>query len=588
MASVVLVIASLYWAKAVLIPLALALMLTFLLQPVVAALHRRGLGRTPAAVLVVMLLGLVLGAVGGVVIMQFSSLAAELPSYQDNLKHKIDDLQNVSKGGVLEKIQETIAELTRKFEHNPPSTTASQEPVAVQTSGFSLVSYVPSLLGFLADAGLVLVLLLFILIAHDDLRDRLFRLIGYARLTDTTKAFDEAGQRISRSLLMQAIVNGTYGCAVGLGLFCFGLPYAMLWGLLAAVWRFIPYVGPALAALLPIALSLAVFAGWVKPLLVGGLFVLLELVTNMILEPLLYGRSAGVSQVALLMAFAFWTWLWGPVGLLLATPLTVCLGVLGKYVPHLTFLDVLLSDELVPELNRYYQRLVARDQDGAVEIVEDLLETQTLTDVYDAVLLPALYYTEQDQRRDNLTAEEARFIYQSTSELVDNLGASQTATSTVAVAVVPEEDAAAALPPKVRILACPAHDEADAVALQMLQHVLDPRRFAVECTKTTLLTAEVLSLVEQAAPALVCIGLVPPGGFAQTRYLCKRLRARFPTLPIVVGCWGGPKDEAEHLARLRLDSIAHTSTTLLETRNQIMQLPQIHPPLVSQAVVSVA
>jgi predicted PurR-regulated permease PerM len=588
MASVVLVIASLYWAKAVLIPLALALMLTFLLQPVVAALHRRGLGRTPASVLVVMLLGLVLIAVGGVVIMQFSSLAAELPSYQDNLKHKIDDLQSVSKGGVLEKIQATIADLTRQFEHNPTSTAAPQEPVAVHTSGFSLVSYVPSLLGFLADAGLVLVLLLFILIAYDDLRDRLFRLIGYTRLTDTTKALDEAGQRISRSLLMQAIVNGTYGCAVGLGLFCFGLPYALLWGLFAAVWRFIPYVGPALAALLPIALSLAVFTGWVKPLLVGGLFVLLELLTNMLLEPLLYGRSAGVSQVALLMAFAFWTWLWGPVGLLLATPLTVCLGVLGKYVPHLTFLDVLLSDELVPELNRYYQRLVARDQDGAVETVEDLLETQTLADVYDAVLLPALYYAEQDQRRDNLTAEEARFIYQSTSELVDNLGASQTATSTVAVAVVPEEDAAAALPPKVRILACPAHDEADAVALQMLQHVLDPRRFAVECTKTTLLTAEVLSLVEQAAPALVCIGLVPPGGFAQTRYLCKRLRARFPTLPIVVGCWGGPKDEAEHLARLRLDSIAHTSTTLLETRNQIMQLPQIHPPLVSQAVVSVA
>ena len=155
------------------------------------------------------------------------------------------------------------------------------------------------------------------------------------------------------------------------------------------MWRFIPYVGPALAALLPIALSLAVFDGWVKPFLVGGLFVLLELVTNMILEPLLYGRSAGVSQVALLMAFAFWTWLWGPVGLLLATPLTVCLGVLGKYVPQLAFLDILLSDEQVIELNRYYQRLVARDQDGAVEIVEELLETQPLTDVYDTVLLPA-------------------------------------------------------------------------------------------------------------------------------------------------------------------------------------------------------
>jgi len=306
------------------------------------------------------------------------------------------------------------------------------------------------------------------------------------------------------------------------------------------------------------------------------------------LEPLLYSRSAGVSPVALLIATAFWAWLWGPVGILLAIPLTVCLGVLGKYVPHLTFLDVLLSDEQVPELNRYYQRLVAWDQDGAVEIVEELLQTQPLTDVYDAVLLPALYYTAQDQRRNNLTAEEAHFIYQATSELVDNLGASQAATAVVEVPVAPEEDAGAALPPKVRILACPAHDEADEVALQMFQHVLDSRRLEVDVTRATLLTAEVLALVEQTAPTLVCIGLVPPGGFAQTRYLCKRLRARFPALPIVVGCWGGPQDEAEHLARLDLDGIAHTSTTLLETRNQILQLPQIPMRLAPHAVPSVA
>src|SRR5712691_4435771 len=588
LASLVLVIASLYWAKAVLVPLALALMLTFLLQPIVAALHRRGLGRAPAAVLVVMLLGLGLGAVGWAVITQFSSLMSELPRYQDNLKQKIDDLQSASRGGAFEKIQETIAELARKFEHSPPPTTAPQEPVAVTTPGSSLVAYVPSLLGFLAGTGLVLLLVLFMLIAHGDLRDRLCRLIGYGRLTDTTKALDEAGPRISRYLLRQSIVNGTYGDAVGLGLFCLGVPYALMWGLLAAALRFIPYVGAPVGAVLPIALSLAVFAGWVQPLLVIGLFVLLELVASMILEPLLYSRSTGVSPVALLIATAFWGWLWGPVGILLAIPLTVCLGVIGKYVPQLAFLDVLLSDGQVTELNRYYQRLVARDQDGAVEIVEDLLQTQTLTDVYDAVLLPTLYYAQKDQRRDNLTAEEARFIYQATSELVDNLGASQAATAAAEVPVVPAEDATAALAPKVRILACPAHDEADGVALQMLQHVLDPMRFAVEFTKTTLLTAEVLSVVQQTSPEIVCIGLVPPGGFAQTRYLCKRLRARFPTLPIVVGCWGGTKDEAEHLARLGLDSIAHTSTTLLETRHQIMQLPQIHIPLVSQAVASVA
>src|SRR4030095_16198144 len=192
-----------------------------------------------------------------------------------------------------------------------------------------------------------------------------------------------------------------------------------------------------------------------KPLLVGGLFVLLEIATNALLEPLLYGRGAGVSQVAILMAIAFWTWLWGPVGLLLATPLTVCLGVLGKYVPSLSFLEVLLSDEPVTELNRYYQRLVARDQDGATEIAEDLLETQTLLEVYEDVLIPALYYTKQDQRRGNLTEEEARAIYQAIHELIDDLSASQDTSSAVAVASPPEEDTATVLPPKAHILGCP-------------------------------------------------------------------------------------------------------------------------------------
>ncbi len=588
MASLVLVVASLYWARVVLIPLALAILLTFLLRPIVEALRRTGLGRTPAAVLVVLLLALVLGVVGWIVLAQFSNLASELPRYTDNLKQKVDDLQQASRGGILGKIQETIAELTREFKKNPPPTTVAQEPVAVTTPGPSLVSYLPSLLEFLADAALVVALLLFTLIAYEDLRDRLFRLIGYGRVTVTTKALDEAGQRISRSLLMQAIVNGTYGCAMSLGLFALGVPYALMGGLVGAALRFIPYVGPGLMALGLMSLSLAVFAGWLQPLLVGGLFVLLELVTYMILEPLLYGRSAGVSQVALLMAIAFWTWLWGPVGLLLATPLTVCLGVLGKYVPQLTFLDVLLSDEQVSELNRYYQRLVARNQDDAVEIVEELLKTQALIDVYDTVLVPALYYAKQDQQRDNLTAEETHSICQATRELVDNLGASQAGTSATEVLVAPEEDTAAPLAPKVRILACPAHDEADEVALQMFQHVLDSRRFEVDLTRTTLLTAEVLALVEQTAPTLVCIGLVPPGGFAQTRYLCKRLRARFPTLPIVIGCWSGMKDAAASLARLHLDSLTQVGTTLLETRQQIMQVPQIHTPTVAPARASVA
>ena len=584
--SIVLVIASLYWAKAVLISLALALMLTFLLQPIVAALHqgsqphdsrraRRHAARARARRR---------RRDGDHAIFQPGGRAAELSRQPQTQDRRFAECEQRGRAG---EIQKTFAELTKQFEHNPPSTAAPQEPIAVHTSGFSLVSYVPSLLGFLADAGLVLVLLLFILIAYDDLRDRLFRLIGYARLTDTTKALDEAGQRISRSLLMQAIVNGTYGCAVGLGLFCFGLPYALLWGLLAAVWRFIPYVGPALVALLPMALSLAVFAGWIKPLLVGVLFVLLELITNMLLEPLLYGRSAGVSQVALLMAFAFWTWLWGPVGLLLATPLTVCLGVLGKYVPHLAFLDILLSDEQVPELNRYYQRLVARDQDGAMEIVEELLETEPLVEVYERVLLPALYYTQQDQQRGNLTAEEAQAIYQATHALIDDLSTAQDTPPANAVLDTSEEDTAVVLPPPVYILGCPVHDEADELALRMLQHGLDPQRFEVKVHKATLLAAEVLSLVGQSTPALVCIGLVPPEALPGRAISVNGCGPG--SLPSRSSSGVGVAHKMRQSPSGVCASIAsHVGTTLLQTREQIMQVPYTRTPPVSPTVSSMA
>src|SRR5215831_15483807 len=588
LASVVLVIGSLYWARAVFVPLALALMLTFLLQPVVAVLHRRGLGYAPAAALVVLLLALAIAAISWGAVTQLSSLASELPRYQDNLRQKMEDLRQASQGSIFGKIQQTVAELSRKFEQSQLPAAAPQAPITVPPLLPALVSYVPSFLEFLVNAALVLVLLLFMLIAHRDLRDRLFRLVGYGRVTVTTKALDEAARRISRSLIMQAIVNGTYGSAVGLGLFCLGVPYALMWGLFAAMLRFIPYIGPTVAAVLPIALSMAVFAGWVRPFLVGGLFVLLEIATYMGLEPLLYGWGAGVSQVALLLAIAFWAWLWGPVGLILATPLTVCLGVLGKYVPYLSFLDVLLSDEPVTDLNSYYQRLVAQDQDGALEIMEELLETRTLLDVYEDVVIPALYYTKQDQRRDNLTADEALAIYRATHELIDDLSASQAAAADEAVPNVLKEVSAVVLPPPIYILVCPAHDEADEVALQMLQHVLDPGRFEIEMTRAGLLAAEVLSLVEQSTPTLVCIGLVPPGGFAQTRYLCKRLRARFPTLPIVVGCWSGTTDAVENLSRLRLDSLTRVGITLTETRQQIMQVPPTPIPPVPHTVPSVA
>ena len=246
------------------------------------------------------------------------------------------------------------------------------------------------------------------------------------------------------------------GWCLALGCSSFGVPYALLWGFLAAALRFIPYVGTLTAAALPIALSLAVFPGWTQPLLASSLFVLLEFVTNSVLEPVLYGRSTGISQVALLVAVLFWTWLWGPVGLLLSTPLTVCLSVLGKYVPPLAFLGVGLSNEPVEGMNTYYQRLVARDQDEAAAVVDEYLKTDTLVEAYDTVLLHALSYAKQDRQRDTLTADEARL------HLPEHERAGRQprrrlnpSPSAAEVPVVSEEDAAAALPPKVRMPGVP-------------------------------------------------------------------------------------------------------------------------------------
>jgi len=243
-------------------------------------------------------------------------------------------------------------------------------------------------------------------------QETLIRLIGYGRMTVTTTALQDAGARISRYLLMQSIINSVFGLAVGLGLFLIGLPYAALWGFLAAVLRFIPYIGPWVAAIIPSALALAAFEGWIWPIAVAGLFVVLELFTNMILEPLLYGDSAGVSQVALLVSVAFWTWLWGPIGLLMATPLTVCLVVLGKYVPQMEYITVLMSDQSVAEKKIiYYQRLLAMDRDEAAEIVEEYVMAHPPEQVYDAVMLPALHFARLDRERDGLTEAQEQIHF---------------------------------------------------------------------------------------------------------------------------------------------------------------------------------
>jgi predicted PurR-regulated permease PerM len=594
-ATFVLIIASLYWAQAVLIPIALSIMLTFLLSPVASASERIGLGRLPSVILIVVLTFSLLAGIGWVATLQLSSLGNELPKYTVNIKQKIADVRGAGKGGVLEKVQRAIEEVEDEIQKNAVPLRVQQKPreIVVKAEESSTFWPIPLALGPMverfAGAGLVIVLVIFMLIQREDLRNRLIRLVGYGRLTFTTRALEEAGDRISRYLLMQTIINSSFGLAVGLALYLIGVPYAVLWGFFAAVLRFIPYVGPFVAAIMPSALSLAVFEGWLWPVLVVGIFVALELLNNMVLEPLLYAESAGVSGVGLLVAVAFWTWLWGPVGLVLATPLTVCVVVLGKYVPGMDFIGVLMSDQPAMESNMsYYQRLLAMDQAEAAEIVEEHLKTHPQEQIFDGVLIPALNYARRDRELGRLTEDGEQFVFRATREILEDLNnlkpksSSDASDSSQPAAIV---QSSPVIIPKVPILGCPAHDEADELALLMFRQLLDSTKYEVAIMSDETLTSEVVSLVGEKNPAMICIAAVPPGGLAQTRYLCKRLRARFPSLKIAVGRWGIGSEDSNSILLAGADKVG---TTMIETREQMIQLCRISPHLEAQSGATTA
>ncbi|MBK5299433.1 MAG: AI-2E family transporter, partial [Vicinamibacteria bacterium] len=361
-AGTVLVIVVLYWAQALFVPIALAILLSFVLAPPVTWLER-WLGRVPAVLVVVTLVFVVLGLAGWGLARQMENLATDLPAYRVNILAKIADVRGAGKGGTVEKLQETIEEIKTEVAKADASVGSTPQRVLVATapvSGYGGFAWLGPILGPLGTAGLVVALVIFILLERRDLRDRLIGLIGHGRLTVTTKAFDEAGTRVSKQLLMQSLVNAIYGVVAGTGLYFLGVPYPLVWGTLGGALRFIPYLGPVLGAGAPILVSLAALPGWVGPIWVLSMFAVLEVFTNMVLETALYASSAGVSQVALLISVAFWTWLWGPLGLLMATPLTVCMVVLGKHVPALTFLQTLMTDTtpLASDYG-YYQRLLA-------------------------------------------------------------------------------------------------------------------------------------------------------------------------------------------------------------------------------------
>jgi predicted PurR-regulated permease PerM len=578
----VLIVVVLYWAQPVLVPLALAVLISFVLAPPVAWLER-WLGRVAAVLVAVTLVFVLLGLAGWGLVRQMENLGEELPRYRVNILAKIADVRGAGKGGTVEKLQETIEDIKTDLGKSDALAGRTTAPIITSelVSGFPAIDWLGPVVGPLSTAALVVVLVIFILLERRDLRDRLIGLFGQGRLTVTTKALDEAGTRVSRQLLMQSLACLVYGVIAGVGLYFLGVPYPLVWGALGAALRYVPYVGPVIGAGGPILASLAAMPGWTGPLLVIAMFVVLELFTNLVLETALYAGAAGVSQVALLVSVAFWTWLWGPLGLLMATPLTVCLVVLGRHVPGLSLIGSLMADTpaLAPEFS-YYQRLLARDPGEAADLIERHIRNESWGSVYDALLLPALNYAERDRLERRLSDEEETAVIDATRELLsdaaDLMRRHQTAAPPSAetpVLPAPREP--------LRVLGYAANGAADELALTMLGDLLADQPVVIEMTKTRVLASELVSLVQAHGVSVVCIGDLPPSPPSKTRYLVKRLHAALPNVRIVVGRWSPPALADDSTQPLIDAGATLVCSTLAETRDYLgglVEIPRLPAP----------
>ncbi|NHT76165.1 putative PurR-regulated permease PerM [Rhizobium sp. PP-F2F-G38] len=418
------------------VPLALSLLLTFTLAPIVSFLRRRSVPKIAAVMIAVASAFCAIALFSVVVASQVSNLAQNIPAYQRNIVVKVQTLAQAGSGdgimkhlsGIVERVGEEIQ--TRAVESQEDAAAAvptSREPMPVEIVTRSnpiqtLGNFILPLISPFATAGLVIVLVIFMLLEREDLRDRFIRLVGLNDLHRTTEALQDAGKRVGKYLLMQLVVNALYAFPITIGLWILGIPNAILWGLLTLVLRFVPYIGPVIGMILPLFLALAIAPGWSLVLWVGALFLTTELISNNVVEPWLYGSHTGLSPLAIIISAIFWSWLWGPLGLMLSTPLTVCLVVLGRYVPQFSFLDVLLGNEPVLEPHeKLYQRLLAGDPDEATANAEDYLEDEYLLDYYEKVGMPALLLGEVDRQRGVMTEAQIERFSGSVRSLVDNL-----------------------------------------------------------------------------------------------------------------------------------------------------------------------
>ena len=554
------VVATLYIAQDVLIPITLAVLLSFVLSPLVDVLRRIGLWRGAAvAVGVLVALGAI-GLIGTLLGSQAATLAADVPHYVEAVQSKVERIQVLA--------TTRVTSITRLLSGGKPATApvavparraggdktdpaalpagTQQQPLVVElaTPKSSVLAVaravIEPVLAPLETTIIVLIVAIFILMQREDLRDRFIRLFGSTDLHRTTIAMDDAGQRLSRYFVSQLGVNTCFGVVIGVGLWLIGVPSPALWGVLAGLLRFVPYVGPLLAAVAPLTLAAAVDPGWWTTIYTALLFVIVEPLTGYVVEPFLYGHSTGLSPMSVIVAAVFWTWIWGPVGLILSTPLTLCLVVMGRHVKSLEFFDVVLGDRpALSEVNRFYQRTLANDPDEALDQAEKMLADRSLVDYYDSVVLPGLKLAAADEARGTISrqraAEMTRSILAVIRDLEEHVDAKHTGTSNQQR---PIERSSTGL-----VVCVAGRGPFDDVVSAMLAQLLAQRGVGLRRIPHTSVSRELIAQLDLSTVKVIAVAYLELGGApAHLRYLLRRLRHRAPHAAIIAGLW--PKGEA--------------------------------------------
>jgi predicted PurR-regulated permease PerM len=573
LAVAVVVVAGLYLGRTVLIPITLAVLLSFLLAPIVNLLRRLYLGRVLSVlVAVVLAVGIIL-ALGGLIGEQIAELAQEVPKYASTIHAKVDTVQGFAT---------TQMNLVMRRLETPPAPAAEKRPKPVPDAGTKPMQVevrqpdptpiqlaeriITPIVDPLSTTAIVLIVAIFVLLQREDLRDRLIRLFGSSDLHRTTAAMNDAARRLSRYFLIQLGLNAGFGVITGTGLLLIGVPSPMLWGITGVLLRFVPYIGAPLAAVLPLALAAAVSPGWSMVLWTAGLYGATEAIMGQVVEPLLYGRSTGLSPFSVVVAATFWTWLWGPIGLILSTPLTLCLVVLGRHVERLEFLDVILGDRpaLTP-VESFYQRMLAGDPDEAGDQAEILLRDRPLSSYYDEVAMKGLQLAANDAARGVLTEGQLEKIKASMQELIDDLDEHddtepETRNAAESAATGPsrsEQDvprhpapgklAAEGLHPDWRggapVLCIAGRGLLDEIAASMLSQLLHKSGLKARVLPHEAASRGRIGSLPGDGVAMVCLCYLEIGGTpSHLRYMLRRIRQRLPAARLLVGLW--PAEQA--------------------------------------------